>query len=99
MNRQRKNQPPETIITNIWIARDPDYCGESYDDVISGTLRIFYEKPILIYDEKSTRNIWAMARQIAEVPSYMYPNIRYENSPAEFRLDSTSGHLQNITKK
>ena len=81
----KKNIAP-TNANKLWIARDPDYdeCIDGFWEPQKGTLRLFYDTPVLFYDSKLTRSVWGNARQICEIPNYMFPNITPETSPAVF---------------
>ncbi len=72
----------------LWIARDSDYItydypNDDYGQKHKGKLHIFYDTPELELKEDnptkywgcSRRYCWGCAREIAIVPSYMYPEI------------------------
>lgn len=58
----------------LYIARDE---GKWDEDVKKeGELNLFYDTPQLLSDVKDQISYWGNARKIAEIPSYMYPQIR-----------------------
>lgn len=64
----------------LYIARDENPSDEDWDIRSPGKLHLFYDKP-LIQDGK-----FVCARQITEIPSYMYPNIK-DGDCYEFDMD------------
>lgn len=72
----------------LWIARDSDYItydyvNDDYGKKHKGELHIFYDTPELElkkdnptkYWSCSKRYCWEKARELAVIPSYMYPEI------------------------
>lgn len=70
----------------LWIARDSDYITYDYPNdgqKHKGKLHIFYDTPELElkkdnptkYWSCSKRYCWGKARELAIIPSYMYPEI------------------------
>lgn len=58
----------------LYIARDE---GKWDEDVKKeGELNLFYDTPQLLFDVKDQISYRGNARKIAEIPSYMYPQIR-----------------------
>ena len=58
----------------LYIARDE---GKWDEDVKKeGELNLFYDTPQLLFDIDKRISYWGNARKIAEIPSYMYPQIR-----------------------
>ena len=58
----------------LYIARDE---GKWDEDVKKeGELNLFYDTLQLLFDVKDQISYWGNARKIAEIPSYMYPQIR-----------------------
>lgn len=66
----------------IWIARDQGIWDHPNFDCKVGALRMYYDTPERTY--KDGLGIWSLARVICDVPSYMYPEITWENSPIKF---------------
>lgn len=74
----------------LWIARDRVICEDREElqsiehfierhptqEHLFGKLQLFYDKPLLINGE------WGCARVIAEVESYMYPEVGCEECKA-----------------
>ena len=65
----------------IWIARDRDYYENMDDYPTTGRLKLFYDTPMRDGDK------WGFAREICELPSYMYPEITWEDGPVKFVSD------------
>lgn len=84
----KKNIAP-TNANKLWIARDPDYDVRinGFWESEKGPIRIFYDTPVLLYDSELRRYVWGNARQICEIPNYMFPNITAETSPAVFTYE------------
>lgn len=58
----------------LYIARDE---GKWDEDVKKeGELNLFYDTPQLLFDVEDQILYWGNARKIAEIPSYIYPQIR-----------------------
>ena len=62
-------------IGTIYIARDEGVC---YDDErkSQGKLHLFYDTPLIDKDPQTNTLKFGCARCIAEIPSYMYPEIK-----------------------
>lgn len=58
----------------IWIARDEGEWDEDAQKI--GNLHIFYDSPELLFDGERKILHWSNARMIAQLPSYMYPQIK-----------------------
>ena len=57
----------------LYIARDE---GKWDEDVKKeGELNLFYDTPQLLFDIDKQTSYWGNARKIANIPSYMYPQI------------------------
>lgn len=41
-----------------------------------GELNLFYDTPQLLFDVKDWTSYWGNARKIANIPSYMYPQVK-----------------------
>ena len=67
--------------TYIWIARDRDYYEDVNDYPTPGRLKMFYDTPLRDGDK------WGFAREICELPSYMYPEITWESGAVKFVSD------------
>lgn len=58
----------------LYIARDE---GKWDEDVKKeGELNLFYDTPQLLFDIDKQTSYWGNARKIANIPSYMYPQIK-----------------------
>ena len=69
----------------LWIARNPDTYeddDEDYCHPIKGELILFYDTPLR--GEKDGKPCWTYAREMAKLPSYMYPEITWEHGPMLF---------------
>ena len=65
-------------IGTMYIARDEGVCyDEDEDDHKSqGKLHLFYDKPLIHRVPQTNTRKFDCARCIAEIPSYMYPEIK-----------------------
>lgn len=63
----------------LWIARDCDQYND-WDEKEPGNLTIFYDTPVL--EHFSRGDMWCSARQLATIPTYMFPEIK----PGECRV-------------
>ena len=70
----------------IWIARDPSYFNPDNDEC-EGKLRLFYDTPELLHNSQTGHIEWGMAREIAIIPTYMFPEVTDKNSPRVFTLN------------
>lgn len=58
----------------LYISRDE---GKWDEDVqTTGELNLFYDTPELLFNVKDRTSYWGNARKIANIPSYMYPQIK-----------------------
>lgn len=58
----------------LYIARDE---GKWDGDVqTTGELNLFYDTLQLLFDVKDWTSYWGNARKIAQIPSYMYPQVK-----------------------
>lgn len=58
----------------LYIARDE---GKWDEDVKKeGELNLFYDTPQLLFDVKDCASYWGNARKIAQIPLYMYPQVK-----------------------
>lgn len=58
----------------LYIARDE---GKWDEDVKKeGELNLFYDTPQLLFDIDKQTSYWGNARKIAQIPSYMYPQVK-----------------------
>lgn len=69
----------------IWVAREPDIEDRYTDSQLMGKLTAFYDTPIYRFNEETKRQEWCCARKIGDLPSYMFPNITFKNSPVKFK--------------
>lgn len=58
----------------LYIARDEGKWDEGIQTI--GELNLFYDTPQLLFDVKDWISYWGNARKIAQIPSYMYPQIK-----------------------
>ena len=63
-------------IGTIYIARDEVIYYDDYKRKGQGKLHIFYDTPLIHKDPKTNTYKFDCARCIAEIPSYMYPEIK-----------------------
>ena len=63
-------------IGTMYIARDEGICYDEDERKSQGKLHLFYDTPLI--NKNSQTNTWKFdcARCIAEIPSYMYPEIK-----------------------
>ena len=63
-------------IGTIYIARDEGICYDEDERKSQGKLHLFYDTPLI--NKNPQTNTWKFdcARCIAEIPSYMYPEIK-----------------------
>ena len=69
----------------IWVARDPDIEDRYSDSQLLGKLTAFYDTPIYCFNGDTGRQEWCRARKIGDLPSYMFPDISFKNSPVKFK--------------
>lgn len=62
-------------IGTMYIARDEGVYCDDYERKGQGKLHLFYDTPLLHKDPKTDTYKFDCARCIAEIPSYMYPDI------------------------
>ena len=65
----------------IYAARDRDYYEGVSDYPTPGRLKLFYDTPM------REGNKWGFAREICELPSYMYPNITWDGGVVRFEAN------------
>ena len=63
-------------IGTMYIARDEGICYDEDERKSQGKLHLFYDTPLI--NKNPQTNTWKFdcARCIAEIPSYMYPDIK-----------------------
>lgn len=72
MNRRKTDIDMNNL--KLYIARDE---GKWDEDVKKeGELNLFYDTPQLLFDVENWTSYWGNARKIANIPSYMYPQIK-----------------------
>ena len=69
----------------IWVAREPDIEDRYSDSQLMGKLTAFYDTPIYCFNGDTGRQEWCRARKIGDLPSYMFPDITFKNSPVKFK--------------
>ena len=69
----------------IWVAREPDIEDRYSDSQLLGKLTAFYDTPIYCFNGDTGRQEWCRARKIGDLPSYMFPDITFKNSPVKFK--------------
>ena len=69
----------------IWVAREPDIEDRYSDSQLLGKLTAFYDTPIYCFNGDTGRQEWCRARKIGDLPSYMFPDISFKNSPVKFK--------------
>lgn len=69
----------------IWVAREPDIEDRYSESQLLGKLTAFYDTPIYCFNGDTGRQEWCRARKIADLPSYMFPDISFKNSPVKFK--------------
>lgn len=60
----------------MYIARDEGIYDEDYNYVKPGKLQIFYDTPLPYCDGVTKTCKYGKARVVAEIPTYMYPDIQ-----------------------
>ena len=60
----------------IYIARDEGVCYDEGERKSQGNLHLFYDTPLINIDSQTNTRKFDCARCIAEIPSYMYPDIK-----------------------
>ena len=65
----------------IYAARNRDFYKDNDDYPTKGKLRLFYDIPMRENDK------WGFAREICELPSYMYPEITWERGVVRFEAN------------
>ena len=63
-------------IGTIYIARDEGICYDEDEHKKQGKLHLFYDTPLIDKDTQTNTLKFDCARCIAEIPSYMYPEIK-----------------------
>lgn len=63
-------------IGTMYIARDEGVCYDEDKYKSQGKLHLFYDKPLIHKDLQTNTRKFDCARCIAEIPSYMYPEIK-----------------------
>ena len=58
----------------LYIARDEGKWDEDVQK--AGELNLFYDTPELLFDIDKRISHWGNSRKIANIPSYMYPQIK-----------------------
>lgn len=58
----------------LYIARDEGKWDEDVQK--AGELNLFYDTPELLFNVKDWISYWGNARKIAQIPSYMYPQVK-----------------------
>lgn len=58
----------------LYIARDEGKWDGGVQT--TGELNLFYDTPELLFDVKDWTSYWGNARKIANIPSYMYPQVK-----------------------
>lgn len=81
-----------TKITKMWLARDEailpdDFKVREEDAYRFGKLHLFYDTPLLEYEEETHKQVWCCARKCCEIPSYMFPNIKEKSLRTVFFID------------
>lgn len=72
MNRRKTDIDMNNF--KLYIARDE---GKWDEDVqTTGELNLFYDTPELLFNVEDWTSYWGNARKIANIPSYMYPQIK-----------------------
>lgn len=69
----------------IWVAREPDIEDRYSESQLLGKLTAFYDTPVYCFNGDTGRQEWCRARKIADLPSYMFPDISFKNSPVKFK--------------
>ena len=63
-------------IGTMYIARDEGVCYDEDKYKSQGKLHLFYDTPLIRRDPQTNTRKFDCARCIAEIPSYMYPEIK-----------------------
>ena len=63
-------------IGTMYIARDEGICYDEDEHKSQGQLHLFYDTPLIDKDPQTNTLKFDCARCIAEIPSYMYPDIK-----------------------
>ena len=63
-------------IGTIYIARDEGICYDEDEHKTQGKLHLFYDTPLIDKDPQTNTLKFDCARCIAEIPSYIYPDIK-----------------------
>lgn len=58
----------------LYIARDEGKWDKGVQT--TGELNLFYDTPQLLFDVKDWTSYWGNVRKIANIPSYMYPQVK-----------------------
>lgn len=72
MNRRKTDIDMNNF--KLYIARDEGKWDEDVEK--EGELNLFYDTPQLLFDVKDQISYWDNARKIAQIPSYMYPQVK-----------------------
>lgn len=63
-------------IGTMYIARDEGVCYDEDEHKTQGNLHLFYDTPLIHKDSQTNTLKFDCARCVAEIPSYMYPEIK-----------------------
>lgn len=72
MNRRKTDIDMNNF--KLYIARDEGKWDEDVQK--AGELNLFYDTPELLFDIDERISYWDNSRKIANIPSYMYPQIK-----------------------
>lgn len=72
MNRRKTDIDMNNF--RLYIARDEGKWDEDVQK--AGELNLFYDTPELLFDIGERISYWGNSRKIANIPSYMYPQIK-----------------------
>lgn len=72
MNRRKTDIDMNNL--KLYIARDEGKWDEDVQK--AGELNLFYDTPQLLFNVKDRTSYWGNARKIANIPSYMYPQVK-----------------------
>lgn len=67
----------------LWLTREADDA-----DGNKGELSLFYDSPLYRFNYLMDKQEWCMARKLCSLPSYMYPEVTFENSPVVFKMET-----------
>ena len=77
----------KTKTVYLYAARNRDYYEDVNDYPTPGKIRLFYDIPMRDGDG------WGFAREICELPSYMYPEITWEGGVVRFETTMVQNGL------